>query len=159
MKLLLESGTNCLFGARSIQTARTRTLEVNAGRSEKERDRRADRAAEILPHRSALTTAPLDTKSARLEQRLPRPRGLSRAPPRPWGGVENPESSRLIRNSKTLSQADNTVPPFGAAVPDSDSRIPLMGALIPLKGNRNSDNGNRIPANDNSIPVNDNKFP
>ena len=77
---------------------------------------------------------------------------------RPGDGLENPESTGSIAIRKALSQADNTLPPYGAAIPDSDLHIPPNGALIPLNGNRNPDNGNRIPANDNPIPGNDKKF-
>ena len=69
-----------------------------------------------------------------------------------------PESPSSIAIRKAVSQADNTLPPYGAAIPDSDSHIRPNGALIPLNGNRNPDNGNRIPANDNPIPGNDRKF-
>ena len=77
---------------------------------------------------------------------------------RPGGRVEIPNHPVRFAIRKALSQADNTLPPYGAAIPDSDSHIPTIGALIPLNGNRNSDNGNRIPASDNPIPVNDKKF-
>ena len=72
------------------------------------------------------------------------------------GSKSTSPSSIAIRTA--VSQADNTHPPYGAAIPDSDSHIPTIGALIPLNRNRNSDKGNRIPASDNPIPVNDKKF-
>ena len=77
---------------------------------------------------------------------------------RPGDGVEIPNHPVRSQYARRLSQADNTLPPYGAAIPDSDSHIPPNGALIPLNGNRNPDNGNRIPANDNPIPGNDKKF-
>ena len=101
--------------------------------------------------------APLDPISAPLHNRR-LAQEVGRGPFQTRGRSENPKSPGSIAIRTALSQADNTRPPYGAAIPDSDSHIPPNGALIPLNGNRNPDNGNRIPANDNPIPGNDKKF-
>lgn len=91
------------------------------------------------------------------------PRTARAAHERSARGISDPGTGQipnhLVRFAmrKALSQADNTHPPYGAAIPDSNSHIPAIGAFIPLNGNRNSDNDNRAPASDNPIPVNDKK--
>jgi hypothetical protein len=101
--------------------------------------------------------APVDAVGARLHSRHPA-QEVGRRPFQTRGRSKNPESTGSIAIRTAVSQAANTLPPYGAAIPDSDSHIPPNGALIPLNGNRNPDNGNRIPANDNPIPGNDKKF-
>jgi hypothetical protein len=101
--------------------------------------------------------APLDPVGAPLHSRSPA-QEVRRGPFQTRGRGRNPELPSSIAIRTAVSQADNTLPPYGAAIPDSNSHVPPNGALIPLNGNRNPDNGNRIPANDKPIPVIHKKF-